>query len=293
MLASERKGIDQATQNFNTSANEALNTYKTDVKENTGIQGYQNALQQAQVGARGAANNATANATAKAQNAALNTGMSKAAASLNAANTAANTYAQQYGSTLTNQQNLVQQQQQNKVVASGNIYSKQLEQAKTIYQQKLAEYQDKIDRRNQMYNMIFSLASGIITGGAGGGALGSLASTGWSWLKSQAGTPYNPSMYANANANITSDENEKKSNIDNFLDHLQAYAFEYKDKEKEDSDQHVGVTAQDVAKTRPDMVEEDEEGRLQLNRNKLIETVAAGIAELKKEFEENDSTNNT
>lgn len=286
MLQSEREGIKNTTNQFNQQANDYLNTYKQDVSENTGVTGYQNALNQAKSVAGNTASSAANAATAQAQSAAQNTGMSKAAAAMNAANTAANTYAQQYGSTLANQQNTAQQYQQSKVNASGNIYNKQLENAKMVYQQKLAEYQDKIDRRNQLYNMIARFA----TSGVGLGAIQS----GVDWLKSQRGTAYDPSMYANANgsladvnkAYITSDENEKKSNIDNFLDHLQAYAFEYKDKEKEDGDQHVGVTAQDVQETRPDMVEEDEDGRLQINRNKLIETVAAGLAELKKEMEQ-------
>lgn len=281
MLQSEREGINNTTNQFNQQANDYLNTYKQDVNENTGVTGYQNALNQAKSVAGNTAASAANAATAQAQSAAQQAGMSKAAAAMNAANTAANTYAQQYGSTLANQQNTVQQYQQNKVNTSGNVYNKQLENAKMIYQQKLAEYQDKIDRRNQMYNMIANFAFNVA---GGSGLIGAAGGSAMNWLKSQKGTAYDPSMYANAN--ITSDENEKKSNIDNFLDHLQAYAFEYKDKEKEDGDQHVGITAQDVAKTEPDMVEEDEDGRLQLNRNKLIETVAAGLAELKKEMEQ-------
>lgn len=282
MLQSEREGIKNTTNQFNQQANDYLNTYKQDVNENTGVTGYQNALNQAKSVAGNTASSAANAATAQAQSAAQNTGMSKAAAAMNAANTAANTYAQQYGSTLTNQQNTVQQYQQSKVNASGNIYNKQLENAKMVYQQKLAEYQDKIDRRNQLYNMIASFAMN----GVGAGAVKS----GMDWLTAQAASRRNNTAkgsLADVNkAYITSDENEKKSNIDNFLDHLQAYAFEYKDKEKEDGDQHVGVTAQDVQETRPDMVEEDEGGRLQINRNKLIETVAAGLAELKKEMEQ-------
>lgn len=281
MLQSEREGIKNTTNQFNQQANDYLNTYKQDVNENTGVTGYQNALNQAKSVAGNTASSAANAATAQAQSAAQNAGMSKAAAALNAANTAANTYAQQYGSTLANQQNTVQQYQQNKVNASGNVYSKQLENAKMIYQQKLAEYQDKIDRRNQMYNMIANFAFNVA---GGSGLIGAVGGSAMNWLKSQKGTAYDPSMYADAA--ITSDENAKKSNIDNFLEHLQAYAFEYKDKEKEDGDQHVGITAQDVQETRPDMVEEDEDGRLQLNRNKLIETVAAGLAELKKEMEQ-------
>lgn len=280
MLASERRGINQTTQDFNKQAQGYLDTYKQDVNENTGVTGYQNALNQAKSVAGNTASSAANAATAQAQSAAQNAGMSKAAAALNAANTAANTYAQQYGSTLANQQNTVQQYQQNKVNASGNIYNKQLENAKIAYQQKLAEYQDKIDRRNQLYNIIFSFASKSL--GLGG------VQTGLGLLKSMGAKNTNatgPLVDVN-NAYITSDKNEKKSNVDNFLDHLQAYAFEYKDKEKEDGDQHVGVTAQNVAETRPDMVEEDEDGRLQINRNKLIETVAAGLAELKKEMEQ-------
>lgn len=280
MLASERRGINQTTQDFNKQTQGYLDTYKQDVNENTGVTGYQNALNQAKSVAGNTASSAANAATAQAQSAAQNAGMSKAASALNAANTAANTYAQQYGSTLANQQNTVQQYQQNKVNASGNIYNKQLENAKIAYQQKLAEYQDKIDRRNQLYNIIFSFASkGLGLGGV---------QTGLGLLKSMGAKNTNAtgSLADVNNAYITSDENEKKSNVDNFLDHLQAYAFEYKDKEKEDGDQHVGVTAQNVAETRPDMVEEDEDGRLQINRNKLIETVAAGLAELKKEMEQ-------
>lgn len=289
MLQSEREGINNTTNQFNQQANDYLNTYKRDVSENTGITGYQNALNQAKSTASNTASNAANAATAQAQSAAQNAGMSKAAAALNAANTAANTYAQQYGSTLANQQSQVQQSQQSKVNASGNVYNKQLENAKMIYQQKLAEYQDKIDRRNQMYNMIANFAFGVATGG--GGLAGTIGSSAMNWLKSKTGNINNSSAngaladIANANKQITSDENEKKSNIDNFLGHLQAYAFEYKDKDKEDGDQHVGVTAQDVEKTRPDMVTENEDGVKQLDRNKLVETVAAGLAELRKEME--------
>lgn len=279
MLQSEREEIENTTNQFNQQVNDYLNTYKQDVGENTGVTGYQNALNQAKSVAENTAASTANAATAQAQSAAQNAGMSKAAAAMNAANTAANTYAQQYGSTLANQQNTAQQYQQSKVNASGNIYNKQLENAKMIYQQKLAEYQDKIDRRNQLYNMIASFAM------SGAGAVKS----GMDWLTAQAANRRNNAARGalnDANATITSDEKAKKSNIDNFLDHLQAYAFEYKDKDKEDGDQHVGVTAQDVQETRPDMVEEDEDGRLQINRNKLIETVAAGLAELKKEMEQ-------
>lgn len=288
MLPSERQGINDATSNFNNQAGNFLNAYKKDVAENTGIQGYQNALNQAKGVANQSAASAANQSQSQAQAAAQQAGMSKAAAAMNAANNAANAYAQQYGTSLVNQQNQVSQYQQNAVNQSSNIYSRQLDNAKVIYQQKLAEYQDKIDRRNQLYNMIARFA----TSGAGLG----LVQSGVDWLKSQRGTAYDPSMYANANANgsladstkstITSDENAKKSSVDNFLDHLQAYAFEYKDKAKEDGEQHVGVTAQDVAETRPDMVSTNSDGELQINRQKLLETVAAGLAELRKELDD-------
>lgn len=279
MLPSERQGINDATTQFNNKANENLNAYKNDINENSGITGYQNALNQAKGTAANTALNAANASTAQAQSAAQQTGMSKAAAAMNAANNAANQYTQQYGSTLANQQNIIGGYQQSKLNQSSNLYSKQLDNAKMIYQQKLAEYQDKIDRRNQLYNMIASFAMS----GVGAGAVKS----GMDWLTAQAANRRNNAARGalnDANATITSDEKAKKSNIDNFLDHLQAYAFEYKDKDKEDDEQHVGITAQDVAETRPDMVEENN-GQLEINRNKLIETVAAGLAELRKELE--------
>lgn len=279
MLPSERQGINDATTQFNNKANENLNAYKNDINENSGITGYQNALNQAKGTAANTALNAANASTAQAQSAAQQSGMSKAAAAMNAANNAASQYTQQFGSTLANQQNIIGGYQQSKLNQSSNLYSKQLDNAKMIYQQKLAEYQDKIDRRNQLYNMIASFAMS----GVGAGAVKS----GMDWLTAQAANRRNNAARGalnDANATITSDEKAKKSNIDNFLDHLQAYAFEYKDKDKEDDEQHVGITAQDVAETRPDMVEE-ENGQLEINRNKLIETVAAGLAELRKELE--------
>jgi hypothetical protein len=278
MLPSERQGINDATEQFNNKANENLQSYKNDINENSGITGYQTALNQAKGTAANTAQNAANQSTAQAQAAAQQSGMSKAAAAMNAANNAANQYTQQYGSTLANQQNIIGGYQQSKLNQSSNLYSKQLDNAKMIYQQKLAEYQDKIDRRNQLYNMIAHFAMS----GVGAGAVQS----GMDWLTAQAAARRNNAArgaLSDANATITSDENSKKSNIDNFLDHLQAYAFEYKDKDAEDSEQHVGITAQDVQETRPDMVEEHN-GQLEINRNKLIETVAAGLAELRKEF---------
>lgn len=250
MLPSERQGIQDATNNFNNQANSFLNAYKKDIDENTGINGYQTALNQAKNVAGQTASSAANQATAQAQSAAQQAGMSKAASAMNAANNAANVYAQTYGSTLANQQNQVGQYQQNKVNSSSNIYSRQLDNAKVIYQQKLAEYQDKIDRRNQLYNMIASFVM---------------------------------------NGAIKSDENAKKSDVDNFLDHLSAYAFEYKDKNENDGEQHVGITAQDVAETRPDMVSTDDKGELQIDRQKLLETVAAGLSELRKELNNGNS----
>lgn len=275
MLPSERQGIQDATNNFNNQANSFLNAYKKDIDENTGINGYQTALNQAKNVAGQTASSAANQATAQAQSAAQQAGMSKAASAMNAANNAANVYAQTYGSTLANQQNQVGQYQQNKVNSSSNIYSRQLDNAKVIYQQKLAEYQDKIDRRNQLYNMIASFAMN----GVGAGVVKS----GMDWLTAQAANRRNNTAM---NGTIKSDENAKKSDVDNFLDHLSAYAFEYKDKNENDDEQHVGITAQDVAETRPDMVSTDDKGELQIDRQKLLETVAAGLAELKKEMEQ-------
>ena len=139
MLPSERQGINDATEQFNNKANENLQSYKNDINENSGITGYQTALNQAKGTAANTAQNAANQSTAQAQAAAQQSGMSKAAAAMNAANNAANQYTQQYGSTLANQQNIIGGYQQSKLNQSSNLYSKQLDNAKMIYQQKLAE----------------------------------------------------------------------------------------------------------------------------------------------------------
>lgn len=105
-----------------------------------------------------------------------------------------------------------------------------------------------------------------------------------------------------ASSNTTSDENVKeydnhnglpKADVEDALRQIESISYKYKDGLGLDQDHHVGVTAQSLEGTAfDDVVSENEEGIKQLDKQKLQESVMAGIAALQKEIDELKGGNN-
>lgn len=98
---------------------------------------------------------------------------------------------------------------------------------------------------------------------------------------------------------IWSDENVKESitndcgdeiptaDAEDALRQIESIEFKYKDGTGLDQDKHVGISAQSAEGTAfGDMVSENEQGIKQLDKQKLLESVMAGIAALQKELDE-------
>lgn len=93
-----------------------------------------------------------------------------------------------------------------------------------------------------------------------------------------------------------SDENVKeydnhnglpKADAEDALRQIESISYKYKDGLGQDQDHHVGVTAQSLEGTAfDDVVSENENGIKQLDKQKLQESVMAGIAALQKEIDE-------
>lgn len=101
---------------------------------------------------------------------------------------------------------------------------------------------------------------------------------------------------------IKSDENVKESitndcgdkiptaDAEDALRQIESIEYKYKDGTGLDQDKHVGVTAQSMENTAfGDTVSEDANGVKQLDKQKLLESVMAGIAALQKELDAYDA----
>lgn len=97
--------------------------------------------------------------------------------------------------------------------------------------------------------------------------------------------------------NIFSDEKAKeynnkaglpKADVDDALRQIESIEYQYKPETGLDQDKHVGVTAQSLEGTAfDDVVSKDpKSGYKQLDKQKLLESVMAGIASLRKELDE-------
>ena len=78
-----------------------------------------------------------------------------------------------------------------------------------------------------------------------------------------------------------------KASAEDALRQIESISFEYKDGLGLDKDKHVGVTAQSLEGTAfDDVVSENKDGIKQLDKQKLQESVMAGIAALQKEVDD-------
>lgn len=114
------------------------------------------------------------------------------------------------------------------------------------------------------------------------------------------------SLYAqhkgNNSSNMTSDENAKeynnkaglpKADVEDALRQIEAVKFQYKPETGLDNDLHVGTTAQSFEGTAFDDVVNDTKPYKSLDKQKLLESVMAGIAALQKEVDELEGNNNS
>ena len=95
---------------------------------------------------------------------------------------------------------------------------------------------------------------------------------------------------ANTVKNIKSDENCKEAlpeaSVEDALRQIASIVYKYKPETGEDQDIHVGITAQSMEGTAfDDVVSEGADGFKQLDKQKLLESVMAGIASLQKEID--------
>lgn len=301
--------VNKAGQEYDKVTGLALKNYQNTIDQNTGTQGYATALNQARNNANQGAQNQTASATNQAIQAAQQAGMSKASAAMNAGNTAANTYSQAYATSLSSQQNLMQNYQAMAVSEAGNIYSEKVKQATIQYQKKLEDYNQKMQRVQQIVQLAMKAGS-MVAGKFGGGAKGTKAdydtsltggssslakwTTGMGGSGLSGGTGYSNGFYSDVRLKEGWDDDkasEPPSAYDRFFDKLNAIKFQYTPEAQEelglDDDKHVGLSAQEVESSGPigkDIVEEDLNGNKMLNQNKLIEATAAGLASLRKEL---------
>lgn len=91
--------------------------------------------------------------------------------------------------------------------------------------------------------------------------------------------------------NIQSDERIKdklpEASVEDALRQIDSIEYKYKPETGLDQDKHVGVTAQSLEGTAfDDVVSENNKGIKQLDKQKLLESVMAGIAALQKEIDE-------
>lgn len=97
--------------------------------------------------------------------------------------------------------------------------------------------------------------------------------------------------------NIVSDERAKeynnkaglpKADVDDALRQIESIEYKYKPETGLDDDKHVGVTAQSLEGTAFDNVvsTDQKSGYKQLDKQKLLESVMAGIASMRKELDE-------
>ena len=100
---------------------------------------------------------------------------------------------------------------------------------------------------------------------------------------------------ANTHNTIKSDENVKeynnhnnlpKADAEDALRQIESIEYQYKDGLGPQDGKHVGITAQSAEGTAFDDMVQENNGIKELDRNKLLESVMAGIAALQKELDE-------
>lgn len=165
---------------------------------------------------------------------------------------------------------LIQQRFQNEIQKAGGVGT----QLNAIAAGKDA---DAAASGQQMGNIVG--AAGTIVGGIYGGPAGAAAGGA---AGKQVGTA----------AGNASDERVKKDvkkfDVNEFLDSLTGYEFQYKQPEKHGKGKQVGVMAQDVEKEAPQLVHEDDEGTKRIDYEKAggpIFASLAGIHERLKKLE--------
>lgn len=135
-------------------------------------------------------------------------------------------------------------------------------------------------------NMVFNTIGGL---GNAGGNIGMNGAT--QAIADKAG---------NMTQGFTSDENCKESitnesgdkiptaDVEDALRQIQSIEYQYKPETGLDQDKHVGISAQSIENTALDngVVSENEQGFKQLDKQKLLESVMAGIAAMQKEIDE-------
>lgn len=85
-----------------------------------------------------------------------------------------------------------------------------------------------------------------------------------------------------------------KASAEDALRQIESISFKYKPETGLDQDEHVGVTAQSLEGTAfDDVVSENKDGIKQLDKQKLQESVMAGIAALQKEVDELSASKKT
>lgn len=253
--------------------------------ENTGTKGFLDAHNAGMQTAGALSNMAGVNATNQAMDASRASGTSKAASALNASNAASNAAVNSVQSMYRTGVSNAMQQQSAKVSAALNRASLASNQAKTEYaasQAMLAQAQSFLSGALAFYN---SNLRGAVT----------IADPYPSENNKPA--PVNPAPTAGYNAalgaNALSDERCKdipeQATSTDAMSQIESIIYKYTDEaQKEygaDSDNHVGVTAQSVEKIWPECVHTDENGIKSLDKQKLLESVTAGIAALSKEIE--------
>lgn len=91
---------------------------------------------------------------------------------------------------------------------------------------------------------------------------------------------------------VTNDCGDKipTADAEDALRQIESIEYKYKDGTGLDQDKHVGISAQSIEGTALDngVVSENEQGIKQLDKQKLLESVMAGIAALQKELDEYD-----
>lgn len=234
---------------YQTALNNAINQQKKAVGQYTGNAGYQNAINQGLQGAAVTANQAGA----QAQQAARNAGMSKAQAAALGSSNAANAYGQNFA----NQQAQAANMGQNAVAGTSSLANTNLGAMASENATKAAEY----GRANQNLQTIGNIAAGV------GGLFTALSDERMKDIQNRA------------------------TNLSKMIEGIDAYKYEYKpEAQKEygvDSNEHVGVMAQDLAKNpvTAHTVNENENGDLTVDTKQLTMTNLALIADLARRLD--------
>lgn len=143
-------------------------------------------------------------------------------------------------------------------------------------------------------NMVFNTIGGL---GKAGGDIGMNGAT--QAIADKAGN-MTQGFSTGMNSLFTSDENCKESitnesgdkiptaDVEDALRQIESIEYQYKPETGLDQDKHVGISAQSIESTALDngVVSENEQGFKQLDKQKLLESVMAGIAAMQKEIDD-------